>query len=468
MRLHLSAGTYFTCLLMFILLAFVFLFGSGNSNNSISELIVNHGIIANIFYFVLAFLPLAWLFTSEIWKEAFSIPQKILLVGLAVFISSMFYSVRYGINTGGFFFVSSFIFALSQRRLYKPSKVFYWFWIYLAIHIVSLNWTNDLAGGLNKIRVYLPFFSVPFFFCFFRLTNKEIDQLLLLFFRSATIFIFLSLLCWIYESSRIGIPFSDWFIFHKKEFNNQPPFYFPFSWVGYNHPSYISIGYNLALAVGIYLFDKRKGSCNINTFELLFFMFSALALTVIVQSRIGLVNFTLLVICGIGWLLRKERVYLYLYITTCLLLIALVAVNINIVLKYINDPIREQQYHTAIAYIKSNFLFGTGIGGMTKIMTSQEFALKLGYPFAQVENIYPSNQFLGDLMQTGILGFLTLIGMISSLTFNCIKQRNWVSFSLIISFLLLMSIEMPFFLLKGSTLFVLMSCLVLQMQRSKT
>lgn len=468
MKLRFSAGIYITCLLIFILLAFVFFFSSGNSNKSISELIVNHNIIADLLYFAFAFSPLIWLFSSKVWKEVSSIPRKMLLVGLAVFISSMFYSVGYGVNAGSFFFISSFIFAFSQRRLYKPDKIFYWFWIYLLIHIISLSWTNDLSGGLSKIRVYLPFFSIPFFFCFFKLTNKEIDQLLFLFFRSATIFIFLSLLCWIYESSRIGVPFSDWFIFHKKEFNNQPPFYFPFSWVGYNHPSYISIGYNLALAIGIYLFDKRQNSCEITLFELLFFALSALSLTVIVQSRIGFLNFILLAICGIGWLLRKKRVCLYLYITTCLLLIALAAVNVNVVFKYINDPIREQQYHTAIAYIKTNFLFGTGIGGMTKIMTSQEFALKLGYPFVHVENIYPSNQFLGDFMQTGILGFFTLIGIMSFLIFICLKQRNWVSFSLIISFLLLMSIEMPLFLLKGSTLFVLMSCLILQMQSSRT
>jgi len=98
---------------------------------------------------------------------------------------------------------------------------------------------------------------------------------------------------------------------------------------------------------------------------------------------------------------------------------------------------------------------------------SQELALKLGYPFASVVNIYPSNQFLGDLMQTGIFGLIILTGMLSFITYYCIKQRNWILYCLIVSFLIFMLIEMPFFLLKGTTLFVPMTCLLLQMQYRK-
>jgi len=59
---------------------------------------------------------------------------------------------------------------------------------------------------------------------------------------------------------------------------------------------------------------------------------------------------------------------------------------------------------------------------------------------------------------------MALTGMLSLIVYNCFKQRNWILFSLIMSFLLMMFIEMPFFLLKGTTLFVPMTCLLLQMK----
>jgi len=467
MKLHLSVGTYFTSILIFIFFVFVLFFSSGNSNLSIAELIVRHNITAKIVYFILVFSPVTFSLFSKTWENTFSIPRKILLVGLAAFLASTLYSARYGINTGGLFLVCSLFFAINQRRIYKPDKVYYWFWAYLLIHIISLIWTTDLQEGLKEFRVYLLFFTFPVAFCFFKLTGEEIDRLLLVFFRAATIFVFVSLCCWIYESSRMGIPLTDWLVFHKKLFANQFPYIIIFDWVGYDHPSYISLAYNLALAVGIYLLDKRNTTCKINIFELTIFALFSLLLTIIIQSRIGFINFMVIAICGIAWLLRKEKKYLYGYICLCFLLAAFVLISFDSILKFSQDQPRAQQYNTAIYYIKTNPWFGTGIGGMTKVMTSQDLALKLGYPFASQINIYPSNQFLGDLMQTGIFGLITLTGMLSFITYYCIKQRNWVLYSLILSFLILMLIEMPFFLLKGTTLFVPMTCLLLQMQYRK-
>jgi len=467
MKLHVSVGTYFTGILIFIFFIFVLFFSSGNSNLSIAELIGRHNITAKIVYFILVFSPVALFLFSSTWKNTLSVPRKILLIGLAAFLTSTLYSARYGINTSGLFLACSLFFAISQRRIYKPSKVYYWFWGYLLIHLISLIWTIDLNEGLKEIRVYLLFLTFPLAFCLFKLTGEEIDRLLLLFFRAATIFVFISLCCWIYESSRLGIPLTDWFVFQKRMFADQNPYSIIFIWVNYDHPSYISLGYNLAFAVGIYLLDKKNTTCKINVFELTVFALFALVLTIILQSRIGFVNFTMIAISGIAWLLRKQKKYLYGYICLCLILTVIVLVRFDSILKFSQDQTRLQQYSTAIYYIKTNPWFGTGIGGMAKVMTSQELALKLGYPFASVVNIYPSNQFLGDLMQTGIFGLIVLTGMLSFITYYCIKQRNWILYSLIVSFLILMLIEMPFFLLKGTSLFVPMTCLLLQMQYRK-
>jgi len=464
MKLQVFFGTWLSSIMAFLFFVFALFLSFGHSNLSISELINSYNYTAKIVYFILAFSPVAFFLLSKTWINTISIPRKILLVGLALFLTSTFYSARYGINAGGLFLTCSLFFAISQRRIYKPEKVYYWFWAYLFIQMISLIWTTDLQEGMKELRVYMLFFTFPLAFCFFKLTREEIDRFFLLFFRAATVFVFVSLLCWVYESSRLGIPLTDWFVLHKKMFVNQTPYSIIFDWVGYDHPTYISLGYNIAFAVGIYLFDKRKSTCKINIFDLTIFALIAIVLTIIIQSRIGLVNFMLIALCGTGWLLRKEKKYLYGYLCLCFFLIVIILVKLDYVFKFSQDPTRIQQYHTAIYYIKSNPWLGTGIGGMAKVMTSQELALQLGYPSASVINIYPSNQFLGDLMQTGIFGLMTLTGMLSLIVYNCFKQRNWILFSLIMSFLLLMFIEMPFFLLKGTTLFVPMTCLLLQMK----
>jgi len=467
MKLNLSFGTYFTSILTALFFVFVLVFSSGNSNLSIPVLIERHNLVAKIVYFILVFSPIVFLFFSKTWKNTISTPRKILLVGLAAFLASTFYSARYGINSGGLFLACSLFFAISQRRIYKPNNVYYWFWAYLLIHIISLFWTIDLHEGLNELRVYLLFFTFPLAFCLFQLTEEEIDRLLLLFFRTATIFVFVSLFCWIYESTRMDIPLTEWFGIHKKMFADQTSYSIVFNWVGYDHPSYISLGYNLALAVGIYLLGKRNTQSKINILELTLFAIFAFILTVLIQSRVGLVNFIIVAIFGIAWLLRKEKKYLYGFICICFILAVIVLVKLDYISKFSHDPIRYQQYETAIFYIRSHPWLGTGIGGMANIMTSNELALKLGYPLASDINIYPSNQFLGDLMQTGVFGLISLTGMLCFIIYYCIKQRNWVLFSLIITFLILMLIEMPFFLLKGTTLFVPMTCLLLQMQYRK-
>jgi O-antigen ligase len=282
------------------------------------------------------------------------------------------------------------------------------------------------------------------------------------------LFVFLSLLCWVYESSRLDIPLSDWFILHKHPFAFQMSFSIVYSWFGYNHPTYHSIEYLIAIASGFYLFNRKKNESIINAFELVSLVISSFVLNTIVQSRICLIGLILITGIGIASLIYQKR-KLFIGYVSCCIIVAFISVQFfsSRFSSFVTDPAREQLYTTAFNHIKSNVILGTGIGGLPAIMESNEIAKSLGYPSALDGVANPHNQFVGDLMQVGVFGLLVIVFMLASLFYTSLRKRNWMLFTFLLIFTLIMSIEMPLYLLKGTTFFVPFVCLFLQWNKKE-
>ena len=98
-------------------------------------------------------------------------------------------------------------------------------------------------------------------------------------------------------------------------------------------------------------------------------------------------------------------------------------------------------------------------------MDSEEFAHSLGYEFAYVGLANPHHQFIGDLMQTGIVGVLLSLAMTIYLFVISIKRHNYPLLVFMVIFFMIMQIEMPLYLPKGTMFFWLLSfCCVLNQQ----
>ncbi|NDV47867.1 O-antigen ligase domain-containing protein [Paludibacter sp. 221] len=421
-------------------------------------------LISSFLLFIIILIPLLWLVLSNEWKSIGTY-RKILILGISIAALCINYSFQSGTYGVVAFAVCTLIFLYKERKVYKPEVIHYLFVAYFLFHLISLLWAKDVGAGLKRLEVYIPFIVIPLLFCFFKLQKKEIENILFIFYRGTIILVFISLCCWLFQSVFYDVPLAEWLTLKKKivaYFGKETYVYhIIFAWSNYPHPTYNSLGYLFGMSIAFYLYTANKGK--ITTLELSLSVVLSLLLVITTQSRTGLLNWMVLVFVGIAWLLKDKKKTLTIYCIAGLLGAVLFSIFFSDkIYGFIYDPIRAQNFDTAFEYIKSNTLLGTGIGGMNEIMNSHEFARSLGYGQANINLANPHNQFVGDLMETGMFGLILVCIIVVYMFYISIKQRNWPLFIFQICFFQLMLIEMPLYLSKGIFYYVFLSCLLLQ------
>ena len=133
---------------------------------------------------------------------------------------------------------------------------------------------------------------------------------------------------------------------------------------------------------------------------------------------------------------------------------ALLRLSPNITKSLFMDDVRKMHYSAAFEAIEENTWLGTGIGGMTKYINKDNPIYTPPISTFWAGHYHPHNQVIGDLMQTGILGLLSIVSLIVYSLYASISQRNILFFSFVIIYLLLMSIEMPLMVDQGLYYFV--------------
>jgi O-antigen ligase len=401
-------------------------------------------LIYQIALVVIMVLPSVFLYPFSSWLEQKDTVHKLHKVFLSMFMLSTLYSWSIQNFTIGIFSLLTVAYFFYNKKVQLDSKLYILFGVYFLIHLISLIWANDMEKGFEILSRYVPFFVFSFLFCLFQYDKKTFDRLLLIYFRGTLIFVFISLLCWIYESFRLGIPLTEWVvIFGKKTFSGIPPYDIVYSWtdIGNRHPSYNAIGFSLSVAIGFYFVNEKQEK--FSRIEFLVYLIASALLTIVTQSRVGLVSFLLVLFAGAFFLLRNHKKW-QIVLSGVVFLLSIVA--LWVFMKYLssdhpleNDSIRLEQYNIAISSIKEKPLLGTGIGNMPFVFRVNNYHFN-----------YPHNQFLGELMQTGILGFGSLLLIIGSIFFAGIKRKNFLLLSLFFCIMFpLMFIEMPFHVTQG-------------------
>jgi hypothetical protein len=188
--------------------------------------------------------------------------------------------------------------------------------------------------------------------------------------------------------------------------------------------------------------------------ELIFGIAIVLFLSVITQSRFMLLSWSIVNIVFILYYLRRSRKKAIVFICVLVACVSLsVYFNPNSAKSLFWDDVRNMHYSVAFESIGENTLLGTGIGGMTKYINKDNPV------YDSIKNMWdghyhPHNQVIGDFMQTGVLGLLSIVLIIIYLLYSSIKQRNILFFSFVLIYILLMSIEMPLMVDQGLYCFV--------------
>lgn len=368
-------------------------------------------------------------------------------------------------NSKWFFMGSAILYFYKKRKFIKPSIETYAMAIYFTVLAISYVWTIDKTEGATIIDDYLPFITLPIFFSIISLNKEQLDKILQVFVRAMSIYMCFSIINWISEAQIQQTNLLDWIVVGKKPINGNYVYNLIFSWTSYPHPTYNSIGYLFALIGAFYLFTKQESRFKISTLELISYLILTGTLVIITQTRIGLIAYGTIVSVGLGkiiWQLKQNWIK-YAYVGAIALVITIGGISQrNKIDSFLNDPVREQNLKTAIVSIKEKPILGHGVGSTRKIMDDEELAKKIGYPYANIGLANPHHQFLGDMMQAGIIGLINLCILIGIITYSSIKNKNWLYVMFIILFLLIMNIEMPLIMPKGINYFVVI-CMFLSM-----
>jgi hypothetical protein len=402
------------------------------------------------------------------WKQPGH--KKLLFVGIASLLIAINFSAHLSFQFSAFFAITTLIYFISEKKIYRPNLFQILLFIYFGICALSLLWTSNVTLGFKYLRDLTPLVYIPLLFSFFKLSKRDFEMIALFLFRFSMIFVFISICSWIVESRNLNFPIENSFTAKKYLINNYNSFDVVYAWSNQIHPSYNAINLLLSLSVGWYFIFKRNVEDNVSYFELAFVILSTLLIVIISASRFMFVEWIIVNITGLLFNMRKKN---KLFKTSSFFVIILgVSLMFSFsgkIHSFINDPIRECHYNAAFQSINENTLFGTGIGGMTKYINNDNSVyapLKLDSA-QDFPHIHPHNQIIGDLMQTGVMGLVTILLIIGVLFFYSIKQRNWLLLINSITFLMLMNIEMPLMYINGIFTFVMILSFLLNKETNR-
>lgn len=424
-------------------------------NIIVSDIKQQHVFFYDSVIFIFILISSLCLFFYPAFKKA-NLETKFLYAFLSIWILSLNFTIHLEWQMFILFALYSIYYGIKKKQFRIPGFMFWLAIMYFTWHLISLLWAPDFAKGMNRLLfVYLLFLLVPIVFSLIEIKLNMRDTVLLLFFRFMFVFVGISLCCWIGQSANLNIAISDWFVIKKATFNDVHVYDYIFAWSNYYHPTYNAIAYLFALTCGFYLWQRKIEISHVNTIELVLYSCMTLVLVLISQSRIGIIIWLLVIALGSVYLLRRHKKLIILGMSlSTIVFITLMVFASSFVESFFRDPIRVQNFDTAFAYIKTDYIFGTGIEGTRAVMDSAEFAQSLGYEEAHVGLANPHHQYIGDLMQTGIVGILLSITMTIYLFAISIKNRNYLLFMFVLIYFMIMQIEMPFYLPKGTMYFL--------------
>lgn len=384
---------------------------------------------------------------------------KLLIISTSLFVISLNFNLHFNYIFTCVFGTGLLIYFIFNRKYYKPNTLHILLFVYTAINALSLLWTSDLKSGFYWLKLQMAFIYFPLAFCLFRLDRKQFDIILISIFRWMILFAVLSVCSWILQSRALEIPLSEAFIMSKHMFVGiYQPFDVVFAWSNFYHPTYISVTLMLGLSIGWYYALQN----NVKGYELAFYTLIVLLIAILTQSRFMIVAWLLVNILFVVYMLKTKPKLQWVVIVIITLIAAFaLAFYPDKIKNFFSDTVRIAHYKAAFEAIEDNPFLGTGLGGMTKYIRAENLIYNT-LDTSDFNHYHPHNQIIGDIMQTGILGFLSILSIIIYVSYLCIRQKNQLLFCFFSVFFLLMIIEMPLMVENGIMCFAFMLCLLNQ------
>lgn len=385
-------------------------------------------------------------------------------VALTILLVSSFLYVRVGFYAVGFCVAAVLFYLFYNRKFYSLPRFFYFVIVYALLLVFGTIGTKQ---GFHFPDRLIPYFVLPLLLCFCRLSRENLFRIAEMFFKASIIFLAVCVLYWWYNFLHLDADFLSWITQKNGYFvemigweeqakkydslNYYSAFFFVTSWSGYYHPSFVSFILFFGLILGFYLFYKKNEIQAITKIELALYIALCLFVILLLESRIGVVGFLFIIAAtGLYYLKLKKR-YFKIGLAVYLVLACLVLSMFNDKISgFVNDDVRDAYQDIAVSYIQENFWWGSGFRQQQMVLEQQVEKMKdmlpeYVYPHNNHPIYYVHNQFLGDMVQFGILGLMALLAMLVAITYYAVKNRSYLLQMFLSVLVLFMMIEEPFY-----------------------
>ncbi len=378
-------------------------------------------------------------------------PKALLILSLSLLLVLSIFQKQVGIIATSIFILISISYAIINRKIYTPNRVYIFIVIYALLQLFG---TIGTVKGFRFPDMSFSFYLIPISFYCFRIEKTVLLQIMRFFFRAMLIYMAITLIFWYFNMQFLNIGFLEW-MKQKVLTNGFNAYYWTNSWTNYMHPSYISLVLFPALFSGLYLYYKKLETSKISKFELLVFIFFSIASQIAMQSRIGIVCIAFILTISFFYYLKLRTKFFKWGIFTTVILIGISFVILgNKVDGFITDPVRKMDSTLAINYIKSHPWWGAGYHQEALALSSQQEISKDKITIVPNVKTYTHNEFLGDTVQFGVLGLIVLLILLFGLLRYSVISKSFLLQQFFCLYFIFMLIEEPLYVQEGITRFM--------------
>lgn len=406
-------------------------------------------------------VPFLYLLRSSDWAKA-DIYERLVMMSLASWVVASFFSIHMGIQFFCGVGVMAVTYAIKKRHYHLNKTLTALFILYFLWNAISLIWAPDIAKGLSRLRIYFLFVVIPLIFGCVKIDEHTKGTVFTAAIRTMGYSLAATFVTWLITCYNNNINPAEWLRVTKSIFVGSQAYNILLSWSNYRHPTYTSTGLMVLTLIGILTSQKRISADRLSYVEAALFTLATLLFILLIQSRIALLMWIILVPISIIYRIIAHKKTA---ITTSVALIAAAMAfcvsEQDKIERFFDDDIRIQNFKTAHYCIKKHPLLGSGIEGIRFEMDSDEIAKEIGFEAANKDLGNPHNQFVGDLMMTGVVGLTLCVAIYLYIIFLGIRERNFPLLMFMATFLMLSNIEMPFYLHKGVIIFLMFTLILL-------
>ena len=355
-----------------------------------------------------------------------------------------------------------------HRKKYNYHFIHGVFYGYFALHLLSAIWADNQSLEFHSINQYFAFLLVPLLLGTIQLKYSQLKVILIAFFRFMLLSVLISLACWVWQSLTLDIDLSQWLIVHKRSFMSQSAYNLVYAWTDHRHPTYNAIGIISAMAIGFQYLQLGKKT-GIHIVESSLYTIASLLLIIVTQSRIGLIMWGIVLWMYLIYLFAhtKRARIISIAASIALALFGAFSIKENIQ-SFFKDDVRTTSYRAEFHYLEQNWrnIGGVGVGNTPLMYSTPEHAKAEGFDRYTLIDLR-QNQFIGDWIQTGLIGLIFICAMYALLAWYWMRNKSMLALTLHAAALCVMLIEMYLYYSKGNFYFLAFNCLFLACISSK-